>query len=182
MANLIRLVPDELKAAMQLFTQRAEQLNGLHRQMESHLDRLRSGGWTADGQEIYNSRVTAEAARAIDETFDRLGPNYTSHNSLAQGINSYMESNWSGGANISGIIRNVMNDPDMRAIVERINQGEAITPSEILPILERYPVVMPVPVPAPIAPTQPEATGTPTGTPPAVTPEVTPSAPMPPAP
>ncbi len=57
MANLIRLVPDELKAAMQLFTQRAEQLNGLHRQMESHLDRLRSGGWTGKGAESFYAEM-----------------------------------------------------------------------------------------------------------------------------
>jgi WXG100 family type VII secretion target len=136
---------------------------------------------TADGQEIYNKPVTAEAARVIDETFDRYGPNYTSQNSLSQGINSYMESNWSGGANISETIRNIMRDPEMQAIVERINQGEAIAPSEILPILERYPVVMPAPLPeAPIAPAQPEAVGTPgapTDTPPNITPEVTPGAP-----
>ncbi|MCE7947968.1 MAG: WXG100 family type VII secretion target [Chloroflexi bacterium CFX4] len=104
---------------------------------------------TADGQEIYNDRVTAEAARVIDETFDRLGPNYTSESSFRQGANELMTARWSSvvygnqewsqGA-ITDTLTRAMNDPAMQDIVARLNQGEAITPAEVTAVMNGYAV------------------------------------------
>ncbi len=104
---------------------------------------------TADGQEIYNRRVTAEAARAIDETFDRFGPNYTSQESFEQGARQQMTERWSAvvygnqewsqGA-ITDTLTRAMNDPAMQGIVDRLNQGEAITPEEVTAVMNGHAV------------------------------------------
>ncbi|MBE7512132.1 MAG: WXG100 family type VII secretion target [Anaerolineales bacterium] len=110
----------------------------------------------ADGTVVFEGTITPRAARQIETSFETHGPNFTTEGALREGVVAYMEQLYppSQGyqAGYETTINQLMEKPDMQAILGRIAAGEVITPVELHAVINANPVPVIQAAPAPGSP------------------------------